>query len=659
MILPTSRLLSLLLVLSLANISIVSGASVRHRLHRLQERHLRPRIVDSLTTHHQSTEVSQKTVEKRILPENKHESLYKRQNTTSSSTSLSDFPGLQDAINTLLSQLQSTIGAAGIADDLSAAESGIAAQVQSIVDAVTSGAGLGSLSDQIQSIIDAASQAASNAAASTVSSTTGNGADSLTDLVSNNVMDFNTVINSVLLDAGVSSIPVFNTGPSSASPTTGISSGPSSSTSSPAVTSATSASPTSSAISPSDDCDADEDASSSDCTNSTSIPATSSKVASASLPSSSAMTSSSRASSVSSAAFPAASISVPKSSSLSPSSILPSTSSTTPNILTSAAAGATTASPSTSAIATPSKNNSSSADSIAVYFGQTPDTSKTSLLAQCQDPNVNIAILAFLVEYADSNGYPTVNFGAACGGQTPEMMAKAPGLLYCTDLATQINQCQALGKKVLLSLGGSTSTSGFATPQAATDFATKLWNLFGAGTGEDAALRVFPNATIDGFDIDTEDRMPTNYGTFTTALRTLYATDPSKSYYISAAPQCPYPDASIPLDALRATDFVWVQFYNNPPCNIGSSGFLDSFATWSNALEGSGAKLYIGAPGCANCAGSGYLDEADFDTAIAGVKGLGKDNFGGVMLWDGTEAHLNIDAQGRDYVQVAKDALDS
>lgn len=54
-------------------------------------------------------------------------------------------------------------------------------------------------------------------------------------------------------------------------------------------------------------------------------------------------------------------------------------------------------------------------------------------------------------------------------------------------------------------------------------------------------------------------------------------TDTSKQYYISAAPQCVRPDASIPLDAMQAMDFIWVQFYNNDDCNIGQSGFDASF----------------------------------------------------------------------------------
>ena len=135
-------------------------------------------------------------------------------------------------------------------------------------------------------------------------------------------------------------------------------------------------------------------------------------------------------------------------------------------------------------------------------------------------------------------------------------------------------------------------------------------------------------------------------------------TDSSKTYYISAAPQCPRPDASIPLDAMQSMDFVFVQFYNNGDCDVGQSGFVDSFKAWSQDLsaKGAGPKLYIGAPGCTACAGRGYVEPAQMGGVIASAKDSGVSNFGGVMLWDGPEAKQNTDG-GKDYLEVVKSAL--
>ena len=52
---------------------------------------------------------------------------------------------------------------------------------------------------------------------------------------------------------------------------------------------------------------------------------------------------------------------------------------------------------------------------IAVYYGQ-QNTDNTTLGQICRNPNVDIVVLAFLTHFVGPGGFPTVNFGAACGG---------------------------------------------------------------------------------------------------------------------------------------------------------------------------------------------------------------------------------------------------
>lgn len=298
-------------------------------------------------------------------------------------------------------------------------------------------------------------------------------------------------------------------------------------------------------------------------------------------------------------------------------------------------------------------------NSVAVYYGQSPATSQMTLAQMCQDENVDIVILAFLTTFFGAGGYPGVNLGAACGGPSQKMQAAgASGLLSCPTMENDIKTCQSLGKKVLLSLGGAQATTAFSSDTQAADFATKLWNLFGAGTGESAEMRPFGAAVLDGFDIDNEDHSTAFYTTFTAALRAAMDADASKRYYLSAAPQCPRPDASIPLEAMQAMDFVFVQFYNNGDCNVGQPGFAASLKAWSQdlAARGAGPKLYVGVPGCAACAGSGYLDAEQMKGVIEGAMAAGLSNFGGVMLWDGPEGKANVQG-GRDYLAVVKGAM--
>lgn len=318
---------------------------------------------------------------------------------------------------------------------------------------------------------------------------------------------------------------------------------------------------------------------------------------------------------------------------------------------------------------------------IAVYYGQ-QNADKISLGQICQNPAVDIVILAFLTHFFGPGGFPVVNFGAACGGQTSQMeTVGGTGLLNCKFMAADIEKCQGLGKKVLLSMGGAREYSDTPIPNEskAKSLVMQLWDLFGAGTGVNPGLRPFGKAVVDGFDIgtfillrskpsspnqhdqhnsDNEDHSTKNYNTFVSLLRQTMSADTSKKYYISAAPQCPIPDESIPLESMQAMDFVFVQWYNNPMCNAGTPAFLKSFKAWSTQLskKSRGPKLYIGLPGCQNCAGSGYLSASKLKTTLADAKGANLTNFGGVMLWDGPQALANMEG-GKDYLTQLREVL--
>lgn len=181
-------------------------------------------------------------------------------------------------------------------------------------------------------------------------------------------------------------------------------------------------------------------------------------------------------------------------------------------------------------------------------------------------------------------------------------------------------------------------------------------------------------------------------------LRSLLATDTSKNYYLTAAPQCPQPDQSIPVPELtQYIDFFGVQFYNNPSCQLNSgSGFLSSVQSWSQALAASSGnsstnkvtrspsrvwprqstpaatagtfvdigngltapKLLIGTPAFAG-AGSGFVSVAEYQDILQQVWGLGLPNVAGAMFWDGA---YEIDSGGGDqggttYAQVVREVF--
>ena len=171
---------------------------------------------------------------------------------------------------------------------------------------------------------------------------------------------------------------------------------------------------------------------------------------------------------------------------------------------------------------------------------------------------------------------------------------------------------------------------------------------------------------------DNESGTTAHIAALISALRALFQSSAAtKPYFLSAAPQCPRPDASIPLSSMQtAIDFVWVQFYNNPTCNLASdNSFFDSLSAWSSDLAAgatnfvdigngiSSPRLYVGAPAWPG-AGSGYVDADTFGSLLENVNGTHA-NFGGVMFWDGAfgEQSAGTDGGNETFMQLAKDVL--
>ena len=119
---------------------------------------------------------------------------------------------------------------------------------------------------------------------------------------------------------------------------------------------------------------------------------------------------------------------------------------------------------------------------------------------------------------------------------------------------------------------------------------------------------------------------------------------------------------------LSNLDFVSVQFYNNPSCNLGTSGFINSLQSWSNDVAnyslfhniGNGLtapRLLIGAPADPAAAGTGgYVDQATWRSTLQQVKGLDLGNLGGAIYWDGSYLELSK-TSGQTFADVVRDVL--
>ena len=163
--------------------------------------------------------------------------------------------------------------------------------------------------------------------------------------------------------------------------------------------------------------------------------------------------------------------------------------------------------------------------------------------------------------------------------------------------------------------------------------------------------RPFGEASVDGIDLDFESPN-SNMVPFVNRLRELMDAESDKHYYLTAAPQCPYPDlagkdflngpGAVHLDAL------WVQFYNNP-CGLDSfkpdtdSQDEFNFKTWDdwahNTSKNKDVKVLLGVPASEGAAHTGFVPTKDLKPVINYTEQF--DSFGGVMMWDIGQAYVN------------------
>ncbi|KAI0052333.1 glycoside hydrolase family 18 protein [Auriscalpium vulgare] len=280
-------------------------------------------------------------------------------------------------------------------------------------------------------------------------------------------------------------------------------------------------------------------------------------------------------------------------------------------------------------------------DNLAVYWGQDSAGTQGDLSTYCEDDTIDNIVLAFLYVFfgtGSGTSEPEIDFANSCN-QWDNGVFPGTALANCQFMASQIKACQAKGKIITLSMGGATGQVGFSDDSAANSLADKVWNLFLGGS---STIRPFGTAVLDGIDLDIESGSPAHYSTFVNRIRS-NASGASKKYYITAAPQCPYPDANIGA-ALNAASFdaVYVQFYNNY-CELSAPSEYN-FATWDNWAKTLSAnkniKVYIGAAASSEAAGDGYVGPNTLATFAKNAQKTWS-SFGGVMLWDASEAAKN------------------
>ncbi|XP_057443598.1 hevamine-A-like [Lotus japonicus] len=258
-------------------------------------------------------------------------------------------------------------------------------------------------------------------------------------------------------------------------------------------------------------------------------------------------------------------------------------------------------------------HSSNAGGGIAVYWGQ--NGNEGSLAEACATGNYNFVILAFLPTFGNGQT-PMVNFAGHCD----------PYSNACTGLTSDIKSCQAKGVKVLLSIGGGAGSYSLASSKDASQVATYLWNNFLGGS---SSSRPLGPAVLDGIDFDIEGGTNLYWGDLARSLKGY-----NKNLYLTAAPQCPFPDAWIGNGLKTGLfDYVWVQFYNNPPCQYSESDISNLENAWKQwTLDIPDKKVFLGLPASPEAAGSGFIPVTDLTSKVLpAIQGSSK--YGGVMLW--------------------------
>ncbi|KAK9280228.1 hypothetical protein L1049_013915 [Liquidambar formosana] len=251
--------------------------------------------------------------------------------------------------------------------------------------------------------------------------------------------------------------------------------------------------------------------------------------------------------------------------------------------------------------------NDSSAGVISIYWGQ--NSQEGSLADACNTGNYAIVNIAYLSSFGN-NQAPKINLAGHCD-------AASNG---CTGLSNDIRACQSRGIKVMLSIGGDSGSSSLS------QVANYLWNNF---LGGQSSSRPLGDAILDGIDFDIVVGSTQYWDDLAKALAEFKQ---QRTVYLTAAPQCPFPDKWLG-DALATGlfDYVWVQFFNNPPCQY--SGNADNLKNaWNQWTTIKAGQIFLGLAAAPGAAGSGYIPpDVLVSQVLPSIKASPK--YGGVMLW--------------------------
>jgi len=261
----------------------------------------------------------------------------------------------------------------------------------------------------------------------------------------------------------------------------------------------------------------------------------------------------------------------------------------------------------------------------------------------CNNHKFDIYLVAFVHRLFRNNqnrdGIPGMNFAHHCS-YAPN--TQNPSVFECATIGGGIRDCQKLGKKILISLGGDTCDGTLESAENAKKLAYYIWHMF-LGGKDMQDKRPFLWTVMDGVDLDIEIGSHKYYPDFVREMRRLMNTDKSKQYLITAAPQCPFPDkwmgpqkqGSALEEYGNEFDYLFIQFYNNY-CYPGDIYFLpvmDTWLKWTRSIP-NGPLIVLGLPAGPEAAGKPHFYFPPDKLATVYKQIRNKPGVGGLMFWD-------------------------
>lgn len=292
-----------------------------------------------------------------------------------------------------------------------------------------------------------------------------------------------------------------------------------------------------------------------------------------------------------------------------------------------------------------------STSNLVVYWGQNSGLLKGAdeqkpLAHYCENEDIDVIPMAFDMMVNGPGGAPEIDFAVTSGDCE---VFEGTQLKHCPKIADDIKTCQKKGKTILLSIGGATySEGGFKNEDDAKAGAQLMWETFGPVKEGSKVKRPFDDVALDGFDFDFESAV-THMAPFANELRSLIKKETDRQYFLTAAPQCPYPDQA-DKDILNGPvdiDAIWVQFYNNfcgvNAFNKDSKSSKYNFEEWDNwaktVSKNKDVKVIVGVPAGPEAASTGYIPADKLADVIEYSRKF--ESFGGVMMWDVAQAYAN------------------